>query len=134
MILGQFLVILKFWIFFLKKPLRSKKKLHFLTKSFWVLGQFFLIHNIKLCLKKTVLAHRIVYLKNVIFFKIASNFFQGFSIWIILPYLGQKAKNEENKNTFFSSTLKVWENKVPLFLVFLAYLFWIWPFYWFWGF
>ena len=31
------------------------------------------------------------------------------------PYLGSGAKNDKNKTTFYSQTLKVGENKVPLF-------------------
>ena len=31
------------------------------------------------------------------------------------PYLDQEAKNQKNKGTLLSATLKVGENKVPLF-------------------
>ena len=36
------------------------------------------------------------------------------------PYLGLEEKNEENKGTLFSETLKVGENKVVLLFSFLA--------------
>ena len=36
------------------------------------------------------------------------------------PYLSPGAENEQNKTTFFSTTSKVWENKVGLFYSFLA--------------
>ena len=38
----------------------------------------------------------------------------GWSLTIKLPYLNPWAKNQKNKGTFFSSTFKVQESKVPL--------------------
>ena len=71
--------------------------------------------------KKTVLALRSVYFRNVIFFLNCVPFFQNFVFLINGLYLSKKAKNLKNKKTFFSSTFKVWENKVSLFFVFLAH-------------
>ena len=36
------------------------------------------------------------------------------------PYIGSWASNQKNKDTFFSSTFKVWESKVSLVLWFVA--------------
>ena len=37
------------------------------------------------------------------------------------PYLDQEAKNKKNKGTLLSATLKVGENRVPLFFAILAF-------------
>ena len=86
-----------------------------------MLGQFFSDAQHKALSKKNCPSSQNCLPYKCNFFQNCIQFCSDFSFWTILPYLGQKAKNEENKNTFFSSTLKVRQNNVPLFLVFFAY-------------